>query len=110
MDGNQTQASDSQFISFQDFPSINHGGNNDQAQLHVHTSSHQGFSNLSNDSTGIGIIEDLQGMPDKSEGSYLFNDISNVNQLSRANVITLTLSQIIDCLYIGLQFCFCFLL
>ncbi|XP_078047649.1 protein YIPF1 [Augochlora pura] len=69
MDRSQTQPSESQFISFQDFPSINHGGTGDQAQLHVHTSSHQGFNNLSNDPTGIGIIEDLQGMPDKSEAT-----------------------------------------
>ncbi|KZC04379.1 PREDICTED: protein YIPF1 [Dufourea novaeangliae] len=70
MDGNQTESSDSQFISFQDFPSINHGDNIiGQAQLNVHTSSHQGFNNLSNDPTGIGIIEDLQGMPDKSEAT-----------------------------------------
>ncbi|XP_043597098.1 protein YIPF1 isoform X3 [Bombus pyrosoma] len=66
MDGSQSKASDSQFISFQDFPSINHEGNIGQAQLDVNTSSHQGFNNLSNDPTGIGIIEDLQGMPDKT--------------------------------------------
>ncbi|XP_043597079.1 protein YIPF1 isoform X1 [Bombus pyrosoma] len=69
MDGSQSKASDSQFISFQDFPSINHEGNIGQAQLDVNTSSHQGFNNLSNDPTGIGIIEDLQGMPDKSEAA-----------------------------------------
>lgn len=69
MDGSQSKISDSQFISFQDFPSINHEGNIGQAQLDVNTSSHQGFNNLSNDPTGIGIIEDLQGMPDKSEAT-----------------------------------------
>ncbi|XP_060817692.1 protein YIPF1 [Bombus pascuorum] len=69
MDGSQSKTSDSQFISFQDFPSINHEGNIGQAQLDVNTSSHQGFNNLSNDPTGIGIIEDLQGMPDKSEAA-----------------------------------------
>ncbi|XP_012174032.1 protein YIPF1 isoform X2 [Bombus terrestris] len=72
MDGSQSKTSDSQFISFQDFPSINHEGNIGQAQLDVNTSSHQGFNNLSNDPTGIGIIEDLQGMPDKSEASHSF--------------------------------------
>ncbi|XP_043597106.1 protein YIPF1 isoform X4 [Bombus pyrosoma] len=70
MDGSQSKASDSQFISFQDFPSINHEGNIGQAQLDVNTSSHQGFNNLSNDPTGIGIIEDLQGMPDKTSHSF----------------------------------------
>ncbi|XP_043253175.1 protein YIPF1 [Colletes gigas] len=67
MDGSQSQANEQQFISFQDFPSIHHEGNIGQAQLNVHASSHQTFNNLSNDATGIGIIEDLQGMPDKSE-------------------------------------------
>lgn len=70
MDGNQPNASDSQFISFQDFPSINHGGDLGQAQLNVHASTHQGFNNLSNDTSGISIMEDLQGMPDKPEGSH----------------------------------------
>ncbi|KAK9295538.1 hypothetical protein QLX08_010176 [Tetragonisca angustula] len=67
MDGSQSKASDSQFISFQDFPSIDHEGNIGQAQLDVNASSHQGFNNLSNDPTGMGIIEDLQGMPNKNE-------------------------------------------
>lgn len=67
MDGSQSKASDSQFISFQDFPSINHEGNIGQAQLDVNASSHQGFNNLLNDPTGMGIIEDLQGMPNKNE-------------------------------------------
>lgn len=71
MDGNQSKASDSQFISFQDFPSINHEGNITQAQLDINTTTHQGFNNLSNDTSGIGIIEDLQGMPDKNEGLFL---------------------------------------
>lgn len=69
MDGNQTNVNDPQFISFQDFPSINHGGNIGQAQLNINASTHQGFNNLPNDATGIGIIEDLQGMPDKTEAT-----------------------------------------
>ncbi|XP_017884201.1 protein YIPF1 [Ceratina calcarata] len=69
MDGNQTRTNDTQFISFQDFPSINHEGNSNQAQLNVNTSTHQGFSNLPNDPTGIGIIDDLEGMPDKNEAT-----------------------------------------
>lgn len=69
MDGNQTNVSDPQFISFQDFPSINHGGNIGQAQLNINASTHQGFNNLPNDATGIGIIEDLQGIPDKTEAT-----------------------------------------
>ncbi|XP_076676153.1 protein YIPF1 [Andrena cerasifolii] len=69
MDGNQANVNDQQFISFQDFPSINHDGDIGQAQLNVNTSTHQGFTNLPNDSTGIGIIEDLQGMPDKDEAT-----------------------------------------
>ncbi|KAG6803408.1 protein YIPF1 [Apis mellifera caucasica] len=69
MDGNQSKASDSQFISFQDFPSINHEGNITQAQLDINTTTHQGFNNLSSDTSGIGIIEDLQGMPDKDEAN-----------------------------------------
>ncbi|XP_029036272.2 protein YIPF1 [Osmia bicornis bicornis] len=69
MDGNQTNVSDPQFISFQDFPSINHGENAGQAQLNINASTHQGFNNLSNDPTGIGIMEDLQGMPDKTEAT-----------------------------------------
>ena len=72
MDGSQ-KTSDSQFISFQDFPSINHEGNSGQAQLDVNASSHQGFNNLSNDPTGMGIIEDLQGMPNKNEGSCFYD-------------------------------------
>ncbi|XP_053974901.1 protein YIPF1 isoform X1 [Hylaeus volcanicus] len=67
MDGSQTQGNDQQFISFQDFPPIHHEGNIGQAQLNVHASSHQAFNNLSNDTTGVGMIEDLQGMPDKNE-------------------------------------------
>ncbi|XP_003702299.2 protein YIPF1 [Megachile rotundata] len=69
MDGNQTNVNDPQFISFQDFPSINHGGNIGQAQLNINASTHQGFSNLPNDATGIGIIEDFEGMPDKTEAT-----------------------------------------
>ncbi|XP_076760198.1 protein YIPF1 [Xylocopa sonorina] len=73
MDGSQSKASESQFISFQDFPSINHEGNIGQAQLSINTSSHQSFNNLSNDPTGIGIIEDLQGMPDRNEATSSHN-------------------------------------
>ncbi|XP_076237660.1 protein YIPF1 [Calliopsis andreniformis] len=69
MDGNQSKASDTQFISFQDFPSIHQEGNLGQAQINVNTSTHQGFNNLSNDAAGIGIIEDLQGLPDKTEAT-----------------------------------------
>lgn len=73
MDGTQTKASDSQFISFQDFPSIHHEGDIGQAQLNISASSHQSFNNLSNDPTGLGIIEDLQGMPDKDEATTQHN-------------------------------------
>lgn len=69
MDRNQTNVNDPQFISFQDFPSINHGGDIGQAQLNINASTHQGFNNLPNDATGIGIIEDLQGMPDRNEAT-----------------------------------------
>lgn len=71
MDVNQTKSSDSQFISFEDFPPINHEGNIGQAQININASTHQGFNNLPNDTTGIGIMEDLQGMPDKNEGLYM---------------------------------------
>lgn len=69
MDGGQTKSTDSQFISFHDFPSISHAGNSD-GQLNTGTSTHQPFNNLSNDSTGIGIVEDLQGIPDKTDGIH----------------------------------------
>ncbi|CAK9819593.1 Protein YIPF1 [Anthophora plagiata] len=73
MDETQTKASDSQFISFQDFPSIHHEGDIGQAQLNINASSHQSFNNLTNDPTGLGIIEDLQGMPDKTEATTQHN-------------------------------------
>lgn len=68
MNGNSDRASDSQFISFQDFSPINRSGGAGQAQLDVGTPDNQVFGNLPNDSTGIGMIEDLQGMPVKNEG------------------------------------------
>jgi hypothetical protein len=63
MDGNQLKNTDPQFMSFHDFP-ISHASNV-EGQLGAST---QPFNNLSNDSTGIGMVEDLQGMPDRSEG------------------------------------------
>ncbi|XP_066598194.1 protein YIPF1 [Prorops nasuta] len=63
MDGSQSKISDSQFISFQDFSPIHNAGNNRQAQLNLSPPSHQTYGDLSNDPTGIGILEDLQGMP-----------------------------------------------
>lgn len=68
MDGGQSKDTDAQFISFNDFPSISHAGNT-EGQLGIGASTRQPFNNLPNDSTGIGIIEDLHGMPDKTEGS-----------------------------------------
>ncbi|XP_029173905.1 protein YIPF2 [Nylanderia fulva] len=68
MDGGPTKNTDSQFISFHDFPSMSHADNPD-GQLNTGTSTHQPFHNLSNDSTGIGIVEDLQGIPNKTEGT-----------------------------------------
>ncbi|XP_020290239.1 protein YIPF1 [Pseudomyrmex gracilis] len=68
MDGSQSKNTDSQFISFHDFPQINQNVNA-EGQLGTGTSASQPFNNLPNDSTGIGIIEDLQGMPDKNEST-----------------------------------------
>lgn len=68
MDGDQTKNANSQFISFHDFPTISHASNS-EGQLNTGTSTHQPFNNLSNDSTGIGIIEDLQGIPDKTNAA-----------------------------------------
>ncbi|EZA50618.1 hypothetical protein DMN91_004323 [Ooceraea biroi] len=65
MDGGQPKNTDPQFMSFQDFPSISYAGNA-EGQLGAST---QPFNNLSNDSTGIGIIEDLQGIPGRSEAT-----------------------------------------
>lgn len=64
MDSGQSKNADPQFMSFHDFPSIDTTSNVD-GQLGAST---QAFNNLSNDSTGIGIVEDLQGMPDRNEG------------------------------------------
>lgn len=72
MDGGQSKDTDAQFISFHDFPSISHAGNS-EGQLGTGVSTHQPFNNLPNDSMGIGIIEDLQGMPDKTEGTTQYN-------------------------------------
>lgn len=69
MDGAPQKIPESQFMSFQDFPSLHHGASTGQAQLDI-SSNHQTFnSNLTNDTTGIGILEDLQDMPDKSEAT-----------------------------------------
>lgn len=67
MDGDQSKNADSQFITFHDFSPINQAGNTG-GQLNTGAATHQPFNNLSHDPTGIGIIEDLQGMP-KTEGS-----------------------------------------
>lgn len=67
MDGGQSKDTDAQFISFHDFPSISHADNS-EGQLGTGASTQQPYNNLSSNSMGIGIIEDLQGMPDKSEG------------------------------------------
>jgi len=82
MDSGQTKNTNSQFISFHDFPSMSHASNL-EGQMNTGTSTHQPFNNLSNDSTGIGMMEDLQGIPDKTDGIYnyileksLFNFIS----------------------------------
>lgn len=69
----QSKNTDSQFISFHDdFPPTSHA-DNAVGQLDTGASViHQPFSNLSNDSTGIGIIEDLQGIHDsKGQGSIM---------------------------------------
>ncbi|XP_011167194.2 protein YIPF1 [Solenopsis invicta] len=68
MDGGQSKDTDAQFISFHDFPSISHADNS-EGQLGTGASTQQPYNNLSSNSMGIGIIEDLQGMPDKSEGA-----------------------------------------
>ncbi|KAG5324237.1 YIPF1 protein, partial [Pseudoatta argentina] len=66
MNGGQSKDTDPQFISFHDFPSISHAENS-EGQLGTGASTHQPFNNLSNDSIGIGMIENLQGMPAKTE-------------------------------------------
>lgn len=63
MDGDKKDPPDAQFISFQDYSPIHRSGGTGQAQLDIGTSGHQPFGNLSNDPTGIGMVEDLQGMP-----------------------------------------------
>lgn len=67
MDGGQSKDTDTQFISFHDFPSISHASNS-EGQLGTGPPVHQPFNNLPNDSMGIGIVEDLQKMPDKTAG------------------------------------------
>ncbi|XP_015593065.1 protein YIPF1 [Cephus cinctus] len=67
MEGDRGTSGDSQFISFQDFSPINHPGSGGQAQLDLGASDHRNFGNINNDSVGVGIIEDLHGMPDKTE-------------------------------------------
>lgn len=83
MDSGQTKNTNSQFISFHDFPSMSHASNL-EGQMNTGTSTHQPFNNLSNDSTGIGIIEDLQGIPDKTDGihNYMFLQKSLFNFIS----------------------------
>ncbi|XP_011868187.1 PREDICTED: protein YIPF1 [Vollenhovia emeryi] len=66
MDVGQSKDTDAQFISFHDFPTISHAGNAD-GQLGTGASTHEPFHNLPNDSLGVGIVEDLQGIPDKTE-------------------------------------------
>ncbi|KAL0107729.1 hypothetical protein PUN28_014781 [Cardiocondyla obscurior] len=68
MDGSQMKDADAQFISFHDFPSLSHAGN-PEGQLGTGPSTHQSFTNtnLRNDTTGVGMMEDLQGMPGKAE-------------------------------------------
>ncbi|XP_014483432.1 PREDICTED: protein YIPF1 [Dinoponera quadriceps] len=68
MDGGQPKNTDSQFISFNDFTPISQAGNT-EGQLGTGPSTHQPFNNLPNDSTGVGIIEDLQGLPNKNESN-----------------------------------------
>lgn len=68
MDGDQSRNADPQFITFHDFSPINQASNTG-GQLDTGAATHQQpFNNLSNDSAGIGIIEDLQGIPTKNEG------------------------------------------
>lgn len=73
MQGDNTKNPDPQFISFHDFSSINQAGNVGQAQLDIGASTRQTFNNLPNDSTGIGILEDLQDLPDRDEGTPQHN-------------------------------------
>lgn len=67
MDGDQSRErnADSQFITF-DFSPTNQAGST-VGQLETVAATHQPFNNLPNDTTGIGIIEDLQGIPAKDE-------------------------------------------
>ncbi|XP_014610758.1 PREDICTED: protein YIPF1 [Polistes canadensis] len=67
MEGDRTKNTDSQFISFHDFSTMNQQSNVGQAQLDIGASTHQNFNNLPNDSTGIGILEDLEGIPNRNE-------------------------------------------
>ncbi|XP_018307631.1 protein YIPF1 [Mycetomoellerius zeteki] len=67
MDGGQSKDTDPQFISFHDFPSSISHADNSEGQLGTGASTHQPFNNLPNDSIDIGMIEDLQGIPAKTE-------------------------------------------
>lgn len=66
------KSNEPQFISFQDFSPINRSGGAGQAQLDVSSPDHQqNFGNLGNDSTGIDMMQDLQGMPSiKNDGNF----------------------------------------
>ena len=63
MESENKSPSDAQFISFQDYSPIHRSGGTGQAQLEIDTSGHQRFGDFPNDSTGIGMVQDLQGMP-----------------------------------------------
>ncbi|XP_046480804.1 protein YIPF1 [Neodiprion pinetum] len=73
MNGDGDKSSDSQFISFQDYSPINRSAGGGQAQLDIDTPDNQGFVGIQNDSTGIGMIEDLQGMPNKNDQELQHN-------------------------------------
>lgn len=94
MDG-PTKNTDSQFISFNDFPSMSHAGNPD-GQLNTGAAVHQPFHNLSNDSTGIGIVEDLQGITNKTEGIH--------NYIRRKIFILVTMHKSINIVLIFMEF------
>lgn len=68
---------DSQFISFQDFSPINRSGGTGQAQLDINSpNQQQNFGNLGNDSTGIGIIDEIESLPNANKnGNISFNVI-----------------------------------
>ncbi|XP_012227259.1 protein YIPF1 [Linepithema humile] len=84
MDGDQLKNTDQQFITFHDFSPINQASNTG-GQLETAAATHQPFNNLSNDSTGIGIIEDLQGMPNKNEATRSFWTIEYYQKFFNVN-------------------------